>query len=303
MILTSPITIKELLLSIKYNGRIIGNSQFQIKGLNDDFVVQPYDLTWTESISLQNKLVKGGRPLAIITNTLNSCTNDNVVLIFSPNPLETFDKCVEKLLHETNKRPIIGENTLIHPSVVLGNNVSIGNNCSISPNVVIGDNTVIGNGVTILSNATIGAMPFYAQRDENKVFVKRTIAGNVIIEDDVQIGVSSVIDRGITGSTFIGKGTKLGNFVEIAHDVYIGSYCGLCAQVAISGYVKIGDYCEFWGKSGVANRIIIAKNTTVLASSVVTKNILTEGRTLCGFPAVDRIDYWRNYRANNVSNT
>lgn len=296
MKLTTPIAIKELLISIKFNGTIIGNSKFLIKGLNDDFVVQPYDLTWTNSISLQNKLVKEGRPLAIITNTLNSSTNDNVVLILSPNPLEIFEKCVAKLFRETNKKPIIGENTFIHPSVVLGNNVSIGNNCSIFPNVVIDDNTVIGNDVTILSNATIGAMPFYALRDENKAFVKRTIVGNVMIEDDVQIGVSSVIDRGITGSTFIGKGTKIGNFVEVAHDVFIGSYCGLCAQVAISGYVKIGDYCEFWGKSGVANRITIANNTTVLASSVVTKNILTEGRTLCGFPAVDRIDYWKNCR-------
>lgn len=292
MKLENSISVKDLLYSIRFKGNVIGNSGALIEGLNDDFLVSPNDLTWATSSTTLLSLIKKGFPLSVITNHTNVPKADNVILICTQDPIGIFEQCAMLLndLHDTP--PIIGENTVVHDSAVIGNNVKIGKGCTIGPNVVIYSNTIIGDNVSIASNTTISAPPFYSQRNTDSSFIKRIILGKVHIADDVQIGSSCVIDKGIVGTTRIGKGTCIGNLVEIGHDVIIGNYCSLAAQVAIAGYVEIGDYCDFWGRAGVVNRIRIAPHTTVYATSVVTKNT-QPGDDLCGFPAIDRKQYWK----------
>ena len=289
---SSSIILKDLLLSVGYKGNIIGDFETLVEGLNDDFVAQPHDLTWVTSMPLLKELGNKNIPLAVITNVVPTKRVDNIVYVLSDNPISVFEKCVSKMYRSCHNEPVIGKGTVVHPSVVVGENVRIGADCCISPNVVIGDGTIIGNNVTIRANAVVGADPFFAQRNQDHSFFERQIVGNVEIFDGVQIGASTVIDRGLTSTTYIGEGTKIGNFVEIAHDVVVGKYCGFSAQVAIAGYVRIGDYCKFWGKSGVVNRINIASYTSVFAASIVTKDT-KEGDNLCGFPAISKYEYWR----------
>ena len=152
---------------------------------------------------------------------------------------------------------------------------------------------IIGNNVEIGSFSTIGNAPYYVIRDKFQRLRHRNIYGTVKIGNNVQIGSYCSIDNGITTETDISSGCKLGNFVEISHDVRIGKNCCFCTQTAISGLVIIGNDCVFWGRAGVTNRIIIAPRTTILASSIVTKNVIFEGQTLCGYPAIEKSKYWR----------
>lgn len=165
--------------------------------------------------------------------------------------------------------------------------------CGINAYVVIGDNVTIGNNVEIESFSTIGNAPYYTLWNQNNKSRIRSIYGCVNIKNNVRIGSYCSIDNGITGETVIGSGCKLGNFVEISHDVRVGNNCHICTQTAICGLVSIGNDCVFWGRSGVTNRIKIAPRTTLLASSVLTKSVLIEGQTFCGFPAMERIKYWK----------
>ena len=292
MKLIRPTTVKELLNLIKYKGSIAGNSNTPIIGVNDDFFSADYDLTWATSASMLNTLLNRNIPLTVITHKKKNPKNDNIVIIYADNPLELFDRCISSLFIIEEKQPIIGANSVIHESAIICNNVIIGSNCSIGPNVVIYENTTIGDNVTISANSVIGATPFYSLRDDSMSFADRQVIGNVSIDDNIRIGASCVIDKGIVGTTHIGHDTRIGNLVEIGHDVRIGSFCSLAAQVAIAGYVEIGNYCRFWGRAGVINRIRIAANTNVCANSVVTKHT-HEGDDLCGFPAIDRIKFWR----------
>ena len=292
MKLKNSISVKDLLYSIKFKGNVIGDSGTLIVGLNDDFSVCPNDLTWATSSAILLSLIKKGFPLTVITNHTNIPKTDSIVLIYTQDPIAVFEQCAMHLNVLPDMPPIIGENTFVHDSAIIGNNVRIGRGCIIGPNVVIYSNTIIGDNVSIASNSTISAPPFYSQRNNDFSFIHRQIYGNVCIGDNVQIGSSCVIDKGIVGTTSIGKGTRLGNLVEIGHDVIIGNYCSLAAQVAIAGYVEIGDFCDFWGRAGVVNRIRIAPHTTVYATSVVTKNT-QPGDDLCGFPAIDRKQYWK----------
>jgi UDP-3-O-[3-hydroxymyristoyl] glucosamine N-acyltransferase len=184
----------------------------------------------------------------------------------------------------------IGNYTSIYNHVSIGKNVHIGDNCIIYPGVVIYNDTVIGNNVIIHANAVIGADGFGHAPQADGTFKAIPQLGNVVIEDDVSIGANATIDRATMGSTFIRKGVKLDNLVQIAHNVEIGANTAIAAQTGISGSTKIGENCLIGGQVGIAGHLSIAPKTIITGQAGVTKSIKTPGQTMGGFPATNNVD-------------
>ena len=180
---------------------------------------------------------------------------------------------------------IIGEGTVIQPNVFLGNHVKIGNNCMIHPNVSIYDNTIIGNNVTIHANTVLGADAFYYKKRETG-FDKLISCGRVVIEDNVDLGASCTIDRGVTGDTTIKEGTKIDNQVHVGHDTIIGKKCLIASQTGIAGCVIIEDEVTIWGQVGTNSGITIGKGAIILGQTGVTKSVAGE-KTYFGTPIAE----------------
>ncbi len=189
---------------------------------------------------------------------------------------------------ETNTK--IGNNCSIHHQVSIGKNVQIGENCIIYPGVVIYADSVIGNNVVIHSNAVIGADGFGHAPQADGSYKAIPQLGNVVIEDEVSIGANTTIDRATMGSTFIRKGVKIDNLVQIAHNVEIGAHTAIAAQTGISGSTKIGENCLIGGQVGIAGHLSVAPKTIITAKSGITKSIKTAGQTMGGFPATSNAE-------------
>jgi len=181
----------------------------------------------------------------------------------------------------------IGEGTIVMPNVFIGKDVKIGNNCIIHPNVSIMDYSVIGNNVVIQAGTVIGSDAFYYNTKKNRDAWYRRMksCGDVIIEDDVEIGAGCTIDRGVTASTVIGKGTKIDNQVHIGHDTSVGKNCLFAAQVGIAGAVVIEDGVVLWGQVGVNKTLTVGSNAVVYAQSGIAST-LEGGKTYFGSPVV-----------------
>jgi len=189
----------------------------------------------------------------------------------------------------------IGDNVQIYPGVYIGSGVNIGDNSVIYPGVKIYYNTIIGKDCTIHAGSVIGADGFGFAPNGNKAFVKIAQIGNVVIEDDVEIGALVTIDRATLGSTIIRKGVKLDNHNHIAHNVEIGQNTVIAAQSGIAGTAKIGENCMFGGQVGIGPHVKIANGTKMSAQSGIANNIKKEDSILMGAPAFDIRDYHRSY--------
>lgn len=172
---------------------------------------------------------------------------------------------------------VIGDNTKIFHNTTLFENVEIGNDCLIFSNITIRENSKIGNRVIIHSGTVIGSDGFGYHKDESGHYIKIPQIGNVIIEDDVEIGSNVSIDRAAMGSTIIKKGVKLDNLIQVAHNVIVGENTAISAQSGISGSSKIGKNCILAGQVGVADHIEISDGVIIMARSGVSKNITKPG--------------------------
>ena len=188
----------------------------------------------------------------------------------------------------------IGENVKIHPQVYLGQNVEIGDNCIIYPGVKIYRNTKVGKNCIIHSSSVIGSDGFGFNFDSKGNTLKVIHNGNVIIEDDVEIGANCTIDRATLGSTLIKSGAKLDNLVQIAHNVTIGKNTCLAAQVGVAGSTTIGDNCLIGGQAGIAGHLKIGDRVQMQAKSGVLKNIKSDS-VIMGYPAINYMDYNKSY--------
>ncbi|MEY2829146.1 MAG: hypothetical protein RIQ33_1004, partial [Bacteroidota bacterium] len=179
----------------------------------------------------------------------------------------------------------IGEGTHLQPNVFVGNHVKIGKNCLIHANVSIYDFCEIGDNVIIQSGTVIGGDAFYYKKrtSPQTFYDKLESCGRVIIEDNVEIGCGCTIDKGVSGDTMIGWGTKIDNQVHIGHGTVVGKNCLFAAQVGIAGKTKIEDNVILWGQVGVNKDLVIGENAIVYAQSGVAKSI--EGnKTYFGSP-------------------
>lgn len=189
---------------------------------------------------------------------------------------------------------VIGDNTQIFPNTYIGDKVTIGNDCIINPNVTIYQGCIINNRVTIHSGTVIGADGFGFAPSENG-YDKIPQIGIVTIEDDVEIGANTCIDRSTMGSTYIRKGAKLDNLIQIAHNAEVGKNTVMAAQCGIAGSTKVGDWCMFGGQVGIAGHLHITDHTTVGAQAGITGSIKKEGQTIIGSPAIDAKTYMKSY--------
>jgi len=189
----------------------------------------------------------------------------------------------------------IGANTVIFPQVFIGKNVQIGANCQIHPGVRIYANSVIGDHCIIQANAVIGSEGFGFAPTADGSFKKIAQIGNVILEDHVDIGANTVIDRATMGSTRIEAGAKLDNLIQIAHNVTIGSNTVIAAQAGIAGSTQVGQGCMIGGQAGLVGHITMADGTKVQAQSGVNKSIKEPNTALYGSPVLAYNDYLRAY--------
>ncbi len=278
-------TLEEIadLLNIPF----VGPAHFPVTGLNEIHHVERGDIVFVDHPKYYNKALKSAATIILIDKKVN-CPERKALLI-SENPFSTFNQLIthfnpfkkaNKLQSSTSK---IGNGTIIQPHVFIGNHVSIGKNCIIHPNVSIYDHTTIGDHVIIHANTVLGADAFY-YKDRTDSFERLQSAGNVSIEDYVEIGAGCTIDRGVTATTRIKKHSKLDNLIQIGHDTIIGERCIIASQVGIAGCCVIEDEVTLWGQVGIASGIRIGKKAVIQAQSGVSKS-LEGGKNYFGTPA------------------
>lgn len=192
------------------------------------------------------------------------------------------------------KNVTIGTNVKIYPNTFIGDNVTIGDDCIFFAGVRIYSETEIGNKCTIHSGSIIGSDGFGFAPTEDGSYSKIPQIGNVILEDNVEVGSCTTIDRATLGSTIIRKGVKLDNQIQIAHNVEIGENTVIAAQTGIAGSTKIGKNCMIGGQVGFAGHLVIGDNVRIQAQSGIGKNI-KDGETLQGSPAFNYGDWNKSY--------
>lgn len=277
-------TLKQIaeLIGAKY----IGDPSFPVSGINEIHMVEKGDLSFVDHPKYYDKCLNSAATTILINKEVD-CPEGKGLLI-SDDPFRDYKKLVEhfrpflpssKSISDTAE---IGSGTVIQPNAFIGNHVKIGKNCIIHSNVSIYDYTVIGDNVVIHANTVLGADAFYFKR-RPEGYDKMTSCGRVVIHDNVEIGASCTIDKGVTGDTTIGKGTKLDNHVHIGHDTVVGQNCLFAAQVGIAGVVIIEDNVILWGQVGVQKDLTIGAGAIVLGQSGVPKS-LEGGKTYFGSP-------------------
>ncbi|QNJ98687.1 UDP-3-O-(3-hydroxymyristoyl)glucosamine N-acyltransferase [Constantimarinum furrinae] len=269
-----PLTLQDIATIIDCD--FVGNADFPVLGMNEIHVVQPGDIVFVDHPKYYDKALQS-QATVILINKVVDCPPGKALLI-SEDPFKDFNTLTRHFRPFTpsetaiSHTAVIGEGTVIQPNAFVGNNVRIGENCVIHANVCIYDNAVIGNNVTIHSGTVLGADAFYYKNRPEK-FDKLLSGGNVVIQDNVDIGALCTIDNGVSASTVIGEGTKLDNQVHVGHDTVIGSRCLIASQVGIAGCVLIEDFVTIWGQVGITSGITIGEKAVISAQSGVSKSL------------------------------
>ena len=291
MKLLTPVSVAWL--SKLTNAEIIGNQHLEITGVNEIHQVELGDIVFVDHPKYYNTCLNS-EASCIIINDKNVIVPEGKALLFCTDPFEAYLKIVAHFkpfipcVKAISDDAIIGEGTIIMPNVFIGPNVTIGKNCVLHPSVSILSDTVIGDEVIIQANTVIGSDAFYynTKKDRQDWFKKLLSCGRVVIQDKVEIGAGCTIDRGVSGDTIVGRGTKIDNMVHIGHDTQIEPNCLFAAGVAIAGGVQIKSGVTLWGQVGVTKTITIGENATVLGHSGVTGS-LAGNKVYMGFPAED----------------
>lgn len=284
---TPPQTLENIATII--NSDYVGASDFPVFGMNEIHVVQPGDIVFVDHPKYYDKALQS-QATVILINKKVACPVGKALLI-SADPFRDFNilthyfKPFQSANAMVSLSSEIGEGTILQPNVFVGNNVKIGRDCVIHSNVCIYDNTVIGNNVTIHAGSVLGSDAFYYKNRPEK-FDKLLSGGNVVIEDNVDIGSLCSIDKGVTASTTIGEGSKLDNQVQVGHDTIIGKRCLIASQVGIAGCVLIEDFVTIWGQVGITSGITIGEKAVISAQSGVSKS-LPGHKAYFGTPADD----------------
>lgn len=188
----------------------------------------------------------------------------------------------------------LGKNVKIYPNVYIGDNVTVGDNVSIFAGAKVYSESIIGNGCVVHSGAIIGADGFGFTPNEKGEYSKVPQTGNVILEDNVDVGAGTTIDRATLGSTILRKGVKLDNQIQIAHNVEIGEHTAIAAQTGIAGSTKIGRNCLIGGQVGIVGHVVIGDRVRIQAQSGIGRNV-KDDEVLQGSPALNYGDYNKSY--------
>lgn len=293
-------TLKEI--SELIHSKFVGEENFPIQGINEIHVVESGDIVFVDHPKYYDKALESAATVVLINKEVD-CPEGKALLI-SDDPFRDFVKIGQYFNSFQNSNQsisssaIVGEGTHIQPGSFVGNHVEIGKNCLIHANVSIGDHSKIGDNVIIHSGTVLGGDGFYYKKRDSG-FDKLKSVGNVVIENDVEIGANCTIDRGVTASTTIGAGTKLDNLIQVGHDTIIGKKCLIASQVGIAGCVVIGDEVTLWGQVGIKSGIHIANKVVVMAQSGVGHN-LEEGKAYFGSPAEEARKMYKKMAASQI---
>ncbi len=265
----------------------VGADDFPVLGMNEIHVVEEGDIVFVDHPKYYDKALQSKATVVLINKEVE-CPKGKALLV-SDDPFRDFNKLTryfkpfESAASSISESATIGEGTIIQPNVFIGNHVRIGKNCVIHPNVTIYDGCVLGDHVTIHAGTVLGADAFY-YKNRPEGFDKLLSGGNVVVEDHVDIGAGCTIDRGVTGSTTIGRGSKLDNQIQVGHDTVIGKKCLIASHVGIAGCCIIEDEVTLWGQVGITSGATIGKKAVILAQSGISKS-LEGGKTYFGYPA------------------
>ena len=279
-----PHTLKEIasLIDCEY----VGDSSFEVLGMNEIHVVTAGDIVFVDHPKYYDKALSSKATVVLINKNVD-CPEGKALLI-SDDPFRDFNtltthfkpfQASSKAISESAK---IGEGTIIQPNCFIGNNVEIGQNTLIHANVSIFDDTIIGDNVVIQSGTVLGGNAFYYKK-RPEGYDQLLSSGRVVIKNDVHIGASCTIDRGVTGDTTIGAGSKLDNLIQVGHDTMIGKKCLIASQSGIAGCCIIEDEVTIWGQVGTNSGITIGTKAVILGQTGVTKSV-EGGKTYFGTP-------------------
>ena len=257
------------------NAEIVGDENFPVLGTNEIHRVKAGEIVFVNHPKYYDKALNSEATIILIDKKVD-CPEGKALLI-SDDPFRDFNLINTHFTKISNfKEELlgieIGEGTFIHSTAVLGNDVSIGKNCHIFPNVVIGDRTQIGDNVIIQSGTVLGGDAFYYRKLDGN-FDSLISVGNVIIENNVEIGCNCTIDRGVTDSTIIGEGSILDNQIQIGHDTIIGKKVLIASQVGIAGCCIVEDEVTVWGQVGMASGVRVEKGTVLLGKCGVNRDL------------------------------
>ncbi len=305
-------------------GDVIGNPEVEVSKLSKIEEGEKGSLTFLSNPKYNSYLYTTNASVAIVNKSLVLEKEVKTTLIKVDDAYKSFSKLLEFYNEAKNNKSgreqpnfiavssEIGENEYIGAFVYIGENVKIGNNVKIYPNTNIGDNSIIGDNTVIFSGvkiyadtkigenckvhsgAVIGADGFGFAPNENGEFKAIPQIGNVIIEDNVDIGAACTIDRATLGATIIRKGVKLDNQIQIAHNVEIGKNTVIASQTGVAGSTKIGQNCMIGGQVGIAGHLKIGDNVKILGQTGVTKN-LRDNQMVHGTPAINARDFNKSY--------
>lgn len=255
--------------------KFVGDENFQVFGTNEIHMVKPGEIVFVNHPKYYDKALNSPATIILIDKEVD-CPEGKALLI-SDDPFRDFNKINTHFTKIFNFREElhnveVGEGTFIHPTAVIGNDVTIGKNCHIFPNVVIGDRTVIGDNVVIQANTVLGGDAFYYRKLDGS-FDRLISVGNVVIENNVEIGNGCTVDRGVTDSTVIGEGSVLDNQIQIGHDSVIGKKCLIASQTGIAGCCVIEDEVTIWGQVGMASGVRVESGTVLLAKCGVNRDL------------------------------
>ena len=285
MKLPFPISISEIATSI--NAELIGDHTLIATGINEIHKVEPGDITFVDVKKYFDKSLNSAATFIILNERV--APPPGKALLLHPKPFEAYNNLALRFRPYSTLKSPISQDAIIHPTaiiepgVVIANNVTIGEHTHIAANAVISEHTHIGKNCLIGAGALIGTDAFYFKKYETG-YKKWRSAGRVIIQDNVDIAAGCTINKGVSGDTIIGEGTKIDCQVHIGHGVVIGKNCLIAAQTAIAGKVIIEDDVVIYGQVGVAQNIRIGAKAILLAKTGVSKD-LAGNITYYGTPA------------------
>ena len=305
-------------------GEVVGNPEAEVFKLSKIEEGTEGSLTFLANPKYINYIYSTQASVTIVNNTFEPEQEITTTLIKVEDAYQSFSKLLEyynqvKLMKSGIEQPsvisdgvtygsdlylgsfcyigknvTIGNNVKIYPNSFIGDNVTIGDNCVFFAGVRIYSETVIGNRCTIHSGTIIGSDGFGFASQEDGTYAKVPQIGNVIIEDDVEIGACTTVDRATLGSTIIRKGVKLDNHIQVAHNVEIGENTVIAAQTGIAGTTKIGKNCLIGGQVGFAGHLVIGDGVKIQAQSGIGKN-LEAGEVVQGSPAFNYGDFAKSF--------
>ncbi len=292
-----PIPVKEVARLI--NAQLLGNDQLLAKGINELHQVRPGDITFVDVAKYFSLALRSEATIVILNQETGP--PEGKALLLCEQPFDAFNQLVlryrpyQPLTQAISDQASIHPSVVIEPQVVIGPHVTIEEGSYIHANTTIAEHTHIGKRVLIQSGAVIGSEAFYYKRRETG-FVKWRSGGRVILEDDVEIGAGCTINKGVSGDTRVGAGSKLDSQVHLGHDVVIGKRCLIAAQVGIGGNTTLGDDCILYGQVGIAQNLVIGDRVVISAKSGVSKNLAADAHYF-GIPAAEAQKRYRELAA------